>query len=72
MTGGSLVYAASDGPLFYITNSTGNVTLKNVKVTAASGVLVKASRGKLGKQRFKRRSRNPQHGWTEFDRRPGS
>ncbi len=48
MTGGSLVYAASDGPLFYITNSTGNVTLKNVKVTAASGVLVKASAGNWG------------------------
>jgi hypothetical protein len=43
MTGGSLAYTAADGPLFYVTNSTGVITLKGAKVTAASGILVDAS-----------------------------
>ncbi len=43
MTGGSLAYTATNGPLFYITNSTGNITLKGVTVTAASGTLVQAA-----------------------------
>ncbi len=42
MTGGSLSYAADDGPLFFVTNSTGIITLKGVAVSAASGTLVKA------------------------------
>lgn len=43
MTGGSLAYTATNGPLFYVTNSTGNITLKGVTVTAASGTLVQAA-----------------------------
>lgn len=43
MTGGSLTYTATNGPLFYITNSTGNITLKGVTITAASGTLVQAA-----------------------------
>ena len=42
MTGGSLAYTAANGPLFYVTNSTGIITLKDVAVTAASGVLARA------------------------------
>ncbi|MFN8597540.1 MAG: hypothetical protein U0559_15330 [Anaerolineae bacterium] len=42
MTGGSLAYMAANGPLFYVTNSTGIVTLKGVAVTAASSVLARA------------------------------
>jgi hypothetical protein len=48
MTGGSLSYTASTGPLFYVTNSTGVITLKGVTVTAAGGVLVKAAAGNWG------------------------
>ncbi|MBI3174252.1 MAG: hypothetical protein HYZ25_11060 [Chloroflexi bacterium] len=43
MTGGLLAYTATNGPLFYITNSTGTITLKGVTVTAASGTLVQAA-----------------------------
>ncbi len=43
MTGGSLANTAKTGPLFYVNNSTGVITLKGVDVTAASGVLVDAS-----------------------------
>jgi hypothetical protein len=42
MTGGSLAYTAANGPLFYVTNSTGYITLKGVAVTTASGVLARA------------------------------
>ncbi len=42
MSGGSLAYTSPAGLLFYITNSTGFITLKGVNVTAASGVLVRA------------------------------
>ena len=48
MTGGSLSYTSSTGPLFYVNNSTGVITLKGVTVTAASGTLVKAAAGKWG------------------------
>lgn len=43
MTGGSLASTATTGPLFYVNNSTGVIMLKNVKVTAGSGVLADAS-----------------------------
>jgi hypothetical protein len=43
MTGGSLANTAATGPLFYVNNSTGVITLKGVKVTVASGTLVDAS-----------------------------
>jgi hypothetical protein len=42
MTGGSLSYTDTGSPLFYVTNTTGNITLKAVNVNAASGTLVKA------------------------------
>jgi hypothetical protein len=48
MTGGSLDYTSTIGPLFYVTNSTGVITLKDVNVTVTSGVLVKASAGNWG------------------------
>ena len=48
MNGGSLANTAANGPLFYVTNSTGVITLKGVKVIAASGVLVKAATGNWG------------------------
>ena len=48
MTGGSLAYTGSSGPLFYVTNSTGIITLNGVSVTAASGTLLNASAGNWG------------------------
>ena len=42
MTGGSLSYTASNGPLFYITNTKGILTLKGVDINAASGTIVRA------------------------------
>jgi hypothetical protein len=48
MTGGSLSYASSSGPLFYVTNSTGIITLKGVNVTLESGILASAAAGKWG------------------------
>jgi len=48
MTGGSLTYTAATGPMFYVNNSTGIITLKGVTVTANSGVLVKAAAGDWG------------------------
>ena len=42
MTGGSLAHTATNGPLFYVTNTTGHITLTEVDVTAASGILIKA------------------------------
>ena len=42
MTGGSLAFTAASGPLFFITNSTGLITLKGVQVAVASGTLVEA------------------------------
>lgn len=43
MTGGALTYTDPNGPLFYITNSTGNITLNGVALTAASGTLLQAA-----------------------------
>jgi hypothetical protein len=47
MTGGSL--KATSGPLFFVTNTRGNVRLKGVKTSAASGVLVKAGVDRWGR-----------------------
>ena len=47
-TGGSLSDTAADSPLFYVTNTTGVITLNGVKVTAAWGALVKAAAGRWG------------------------
>ncbi len=49
MTGGSLAYTAAKGPLFYVTNSTGVITLKKVNLSAASGTLLRAEAGRWGK-----------------------
>jgi hypothetical protein len=43
MTGGSLAYTGANGPLFYVTNSTGVITLSGVDVTVASDVLMEAA-----------------------------
>jgi hypothetical protein len=48
MTGGSLANTAATGPLFYVTNTTGVITLKGVDVTATSGALLKAAAGRWG------------------------
>ena len=45
-TGGSLT--ALSGPLFYVTNATGKITLSGVKLSATSGVLLNAAAGKQG------------------------
>ena len=47
-TGGSLTETAKDSPLFYVTNTNAAITLKGVKVGAASGVLVKTAAGQWG------------------------
>jgi hypothetical protein len=47
MSGGSLTCTGS-GPLFYITNNTGNIMLSQVEVNVESGVLVNASAGEWG------------------------
>ena len=46
MTGGSL--SASTGPLFYVTNATGIITLTGVTTTATSGTLLSAAAGNWG------------------------
>jgi hypothetical protein len=47
MTGGS--FAASEGPLFYITNTQAVIEVKdNAKLSVASGILVKAAAGRMG------------------------
>lgn len=43
MTGGSLAYTADGGPLFFVTNSTGEITLTGVDVSVESGTLISAS-----------------------------
>jgi uncharacterized protein (TIGR03437 family) len=48
MTAGSPTYTPAAGPLFYVTNSTGVITLKGVAATANSGVLLKAASGNWG------------------------
>ena len=42
MTGGSLAHTDADGPLFYVTNTNGHITLSGVDVTVASGILIQA------------------------------
>jgi hypothetical protein len=49
MTGGSLGYSSKSGPLFYVTNSTGTITLKSVNIELNSGTLIEASAGNWGK-----------------------
>lgn len=49
MTGGSLGYSSKSGPLFYVTNSTGTITLKGVNIELNSSTLIKASAGNWGK-----------------------
>ena len=48
MTGGALTYSSSTGPLFYVTNSTGIITMSGVSASVGSGVLLKASTGSWG------------------------
>ena len=48
MTGGALEYTSTTGPLFYVTNSTANITLKGVDTMVGSNTLVKASAGDWG------------------------
>jgi uncharacterized protein (TIGR03437 family) len=48
MTGGSLAYTPTSGPLFYVNNTTAIVNLKGVTLSAASGVLVSAAAGAWG------------------------
>ncbi len=48
MTGGGLALTAASGPLFYVTNSTGVITLKGVDVTTNSGILLKAAADRWG------------------------
>ena len=48
MTGGSLNYTPASGPVFYVTNSTGLITLKGVTVTSNSPTLVSAAAGNWG------------------------
>lgn len=47
MDGGSL--SAGKGPLFFVTNTRGIIHLRNVKLPAASGVLVSAAASKWGR-----------------------
>jgi hypothetical protein len=42
VNGGSLSSTDTNSPLFYVTNSTGNIELTNAKISAASGTLLKA------------------------------
>ena len=48
MTGGSLSYDPTSGPLFYVTNATAVIKLKSVVISSASGILLKASAGDWG------------------------
>lgn len=47
-TGGTLNDTATDSPMFYVTNSTGNFFLSGVSVDAASGVLLQAGANRWG------------------------
>ena len=42
MTGGSLAYTDTTGPLFYVTNTNGHINLSGVTLSAASGILIRA------------------------------
>lgn len=46
MTGGSI--SAEDGPIFYVTNTTGEIFLKHVGVFGVSGVFLSAMKGPWG------------------------
>jgi hypothetical protein len=48
MTGGTYTWPSSTGPAFYVTNSTGVITLKNVAVSNSSGTLIKAGADQWG------------------------
>ncbi|MCE1253749.1 MAG: hypothetical protein LWX83_09400 [Anaerolineae bacterium] len=50
MTGGSLTYTSSRGPLFYVTNSTGDILLKDVEIKSVSGDLLRAAAGNWGNE----------------------
>ena len=43
MTSGTLANTATTGPLFFVTNSTADITLSGVNVSAGSGMLVEAA-----------------------------
>jgi hypothetical protein len=47
MEGGSL--SAAQGPMFFVNNTRGVINLQNVKISAASGVLVNAAASKWGR-----------------------
>ena len=59
MTGGSISYAPTAGPLFYVTNPTAVITLMGVSVTTDSGILIAVGSLKLGECRLERRHRQP-------------
>jgi hypothetical protein len=46
MTGGSI--SSDDGPLFYVTNTTGSIILKQVDLYAPSGILLEVLKGEWG------------------------
>jgi len=46
MTGGAI--KAEEGPIFYVTNTTATIDLKNVQLSGASGTLLKAIKGDWG------------------------
>lgn len=46
--GGSL--AAAEGPLFYVTNTTGFITISGVRLSSASGVLIESAAGRWGRK----------------------
>lgn len=46
MTGGSI--SADEGPIFYVTNTTGSIFLKQVDLIGPSGILLKAMKGTWG------------------------
>jgi hypothetical protein len=48
MSSGSL--SAEKGPLFYVTNTNGTIELKNVRLSAKSGVLLKAASDRWGRK----------------------
>ena len=45
MAGGSLTYTPTSGPLFYVTNSTGVITVAGAALTTNSGVFLQAAAG---------------------------
>lgn len=48
MTGGSLSVTGENSPLFYVTNSTGNINLSGVELECTSGIIVWAAAGRWG------------------------